>query len=72
MTRTGLLIAIVMVAGFFSAFLVNDAICLVLAPLVIETVKSQRSWIRTVFGRGGDGFQCRQRRHNHWKSCRTS
>jgi Na+/H+ antiporter NhaD/arsenite permease-like protein len=31
-----LLGAIVMVAGVFSAFLVNDAICLVLAPLVLE------------------------------------
>lgn len=39
-TRTGLLIAIVLVTGFFSAFLVNDAICLVLTPLVVEIVKS--------------------------------
>jgi len=31
-----LLGAIVLVAGVFSAFLVNDAICLVLAPLVLE------------------------------------
>jgi len=31
-----LLIAITTVAGVFSAFLVNDAICLVLAPLVLE------------------------------------
>jgi len=31
-----LLIAITGVAGVFSAFLVNDAICLVLAPLVLE------------------------------------
>src|SRR5580658_7448054 len=31
-----LLGAIVVVAGVFSAFLVNDAICLVLAPLVLE------------------------------------
>jgi len=41
-TQIGLLIAIVMVTGFFSAFLVNDAICLVLAPLVVETVKSAK------------------------------
>jgi Na+/H+ antiporter NhaD/arsenite permease-like protein len=33
-----LLIAIVLVSGLFSAFLVNDAICLVLAPLVVELV----------------------------------
>jgi Na+/H+ antiporter NhaD/arsenite permease-like protein len=31
-----LLSAIVLVSGVFSAFLVNDAICLVLAPLVLE------------------------------------
>jgi Na+/H+ antiporter NhaD/arsenite permease-like protein len=31
-----LLSAIVLVSGVFSAFLVNDAICLVLAPLVVE------------------------------------
>jgi Na+/H+ antiporter NhaD/arsenite permease-like protein len=31
-----LLAAVVATSGFFSAFLVNDAICLVLAPLVLE------------------------------------
>jgi Na+/H+ antiporter NhaD/arsenite permease-like protein len=31
-----LLVAVVAVSGLFSAFLVNDAICLVLAPLVVE------------------------------------
>jgi Na+/H+ antiporter NhaD/arsenite permease-like protein len=31
-----LLVAIVAISGVFSAFLVNDAICLVLAPLVLE------------------------------------
>ena len=33
---TMLLAAIVLVSGTFSAFLVNDAICLVMAPLVLE------------------------------------
>jgi Na+/H+ antiporter NhaD/arsenite permease-like protein len=33
-----LLAAITMVSGLFSAFLVNDTICLVLAPLVLELV----------------------------------
>ncbi|HTV31958.1 MAG TPA: anion transporter [Methylocella sp.] len=37
-----LLIAIVLVTGFFSAFLVNDAICLVMAPLVIEVTRALR------------------------------
>lgn len=38
-----LLVAIVATSGLFSAFLVNDAICLVLAPLVMElTLRLQR------------------------------
>lgn len=35
-----LLAAIVMVTGFFSAFLVNDAICLVMTPLAIEVARA--------------------------------
>lgn len=34
-----LLCAIVLVAGFFSALLVNDTICLVLTPIVLELVR---------------------------------
>jgi Na+/H+ antiporter NhaD/arsenite permease-like protein len=30
------MIAVVFVSGFFSAFLVNDAICLVMTPLVLD------------------------------------
>jgi len=37
-----LLAAIVVVSGFFSAFLVNDAICLVMAPLVIDVTRALR------------------------------
>jgi len=37
-----LLTAIVIVTGFFSAFLVNDAICLVMAPLVIDVTRALR------------------------------
>jgi Na+/H+ antiporter NhaD/arsenite permease-like protein len=37
-----LLAAVTAVAGVFSAFLVNDAICLVLAPLVLELTHSLR------------------------------
>ena len=37
-----LLVAIVIVTGFFSAFLVNDAICLVMAPLVIDVARALR------------------------------
>ncbi|MBX6329177.1 MAG: anion transporter [Pseudolabrys sp.] len=34
----GLLVAVVLTAGLLSAFLVNDAICLVMTPLVLEVV----------------------------------
>jgi Na+/H+ antiporter NhaD/arsenite permease-like protein len=37
-----LLAAIVIVTGLFSAFLVNDAICLVMAPLVIDVTRALR------------------------------
>jgi Na+/H+ antiporter NhaD/arsenite permease-like protein len=37
-----LLTAIVLVAGFFSAFFVNDTMCLVLTPLVLEITKQLR------------------------------
>jgi Na+/H+ antiporter NhaD/arsenite permease-like protein len=37
-----LLAAITTIAGILSAFLVNDAICLVLAPLVIDLARSSR------------------------------
>ena len=37
-----LLAAIVIVTGFFSAFLVNDVICLVMAPLVIDVTRALR------------------------------
>jgi Na+/H+ antiporter NhaD/arsenite permease-like protein len=36
------LTAIVIITGFFSAFLVNDAICLVMAPLVIDVTRALR------------------------------
>jgi Na+/H+ antiporter NhaD/arsenite permease-like protein len=35
----GLLVAVVLVSGFLSAFLVNDAICLVMTPLVLDVVE---------------------------------
>jgi Na+/H+ antiporter NhaD/arsenite permease-like protein len=45
-TRAGnpllLLAAVVLTSGFFSAFLVNDAICLALTPLVLEFVTRLR------------------------------
>jgi Na+/H+ antiporter NhaD/arsenite permease-like protein len=37
-----LLVAVVLTAGIFSAFLVNDAVCLVMGPLVIEVTRTLR------------------------------
>jgi Na+/H+ antiporter NhaD/arsenite permease-like protein len=37
-----LLVAVVLTAGILSAFLVNDAVCLVMAPLVIEVTRTLR------------------------------
>src|SRR6202521_5751128 len=37
-----LLVAVVLVCGFFSAFLVNDTICLIMTPIVAELVVSRR------------------------------
>lgn len=37
-----LLMAVVLVAGVLSAFLVNDTVCVVLAPLIAETVLAMR------------------------------
>ena len=37
-----LLVAVVAVSGFFSAFLVNDTICLVLTPLILALLKTLR------------------------------
>jgi Na+/H+ antiporter NhaD/arsenite permease-like protein len=41
-TPLTLLAAITMIAGAFSAFLVNDAICLALTPLVLDLMRSLR------------------------------
>jgi Na+/H+ antiporter NhaD/arsenite permease-like protein len=38
----GLLVAVVLASGLMSAFLVNDAICLVMTPLVLEVVERWR------------------------------
>ena len=40
--RCVLLAAVILLSGFFSAFLVNDAICLVLTPLVLDFVTRLR------------------------------
>ena len=37
-----LLVAVILTAGILSAFLVNDAVCLVMAPLVIEVTRTLR------------------------------
>jgi hypothetical protein len=52
-----LLAAVTAVAGLFSAFLVNDAICLVLAPLVLELTLSLRLQPGTLSARRSDGVE---------------
>ena len=63
-----LLAAIVVVSGVFSAFLVNDAICLVMAPLVLElTLGLGRNPGALSAGRG-DGVECRLDGDDHRQS----
>ena len=63
-----LLIAIVAVSGVFSAFFVNDTMCLVLTPLVLEIAGDAAAQSGAVPAGGGDGGQHRQRGHHHGKS----
>ena len=60
-----LLGAIVAASGVFSAFLVNDAICLVLAPLVLELTLALGRQSGAVPAGGGDGVQRRLDRDHH-------
>ena len=67
-TRTGpslLLAAIVLVSGVFSAFFVNDTMCLVLTPLVLEITARAAAQSRALPAGGGDGVEHRQRGHDH-------
>ena len=63
-----LLVAVVAVSGVFSAFLVNDAICLVMAPLVVELTVGPAPQSRAVSARRGDGIECRLHRDDHRQS----
>jgi len=60
-----LLIAVVLVCGFFSAFLVNDTICLIMTPIVAELVISLKRNPAAVSAGDPDGFQRRQHRHDY-------
>jgi Na+/H+ antiporter NhaD/arsenite permease-like protein len=62
-----LLGAVVATSGVFSAFLVNDAICLVLAPLVLELMLALGRRPVPPAGRG-DGVECRVCRDDHRQS----
>src|SRR5439155_8945015 len=60
-----LLPAVVLVCGFFSAFLVNDTICLIMTPIVAELVISLKRNPAAVSAGDPDGFQRRQHRHDY-------
>ena len=68
-TRAGhplvLLAAVTLTSGVLSAFLVNDAICLVLTPLVLDLVARLRARPGPLPAGGRDGVQRRQHRHDH-------
>ena len=62
-----LLAAIVAISGFFSALFVNDTMCLVLTPLVLEVTLASETQPGTVPAGCGNGSQCRQRGDDHGK-----
>ena len=55
-------------SGVFSAFLVNDAICLVLAPLVRRADAGAAAQPGALSAGGGDGLECRLDRDHHRQS----
>src|SRR5262252_1623069 len=65
-----LLVTVAVTAGAFSTFLVNDAVCLVMAPLVIEVTRSLRRTPPSLSPGCGDGVECRQCGHDHRESAK--
>ena len=63
-----LLTAVVLVSGVLSAFLVNDTICLVLTPLVLDLVTRLRRNPVPYLSGDRDGLQHRQHRDDHRQS----
>ena len=63
-----LLIATTLLAGVLSAFLVNDAICLVMAPIVLAGDARARPQSAALSGRDRDGVELRQRGDDHRQS----
>ena len=60
-----LLVGVTLVAGFFSAFLVNDTICLAMTPLVLELALLLGPQSCALPPRGRHGLERRQHRHDH-------
>ena len=63
-----LLCGIVAVSGVFSAFFVNDTMCLVLTPLVLEITAAPAAQSGSLSAGRGHGIEHRQRRHHHRQS----
>ena len=67
-----LLATITLTSGLFSAFLLNDAICLVMTPLVADIVAAARAQPDALSARRRNGRQYRQRRDDHRQSAEHS
>ena len=63
-----LLGAVVAISGGFSAFMVNDAVCLVLTPLVLELTLALGRRADALSAGGGHGIECRVHRDDHRQS----
>ena len=64
------LVTLIVVSGLLSALFVNDTICLVFTPIVLDVAFSRggSGRCRTACWRSRDGLQYRQFRHDHRQS----
>ena len=63
-----LLVTVTVLAGVLSAFLVNDAICLVMTPIVLQVVRALDRNPVALSRRDCDRVELRQRRDDHRQS----
>ena len=63
-----LLITVTALSGVLSAFLVNDAICLVMTPIVLQVMRRAQAQSNSLSHRDRHGLELRQRRDHHRQS----
>ena len=63
-----LLLALVLTVGTLSALFVNDTICLVFTPIVIDVARGAQASAAAVPAGARNGLEHRQRRDDHWQS----